>query len=218
MKNTIRASHKNGNKTASAQLKKPTIHGQNTATIGHIKLKVKGKVTFRALRIGEAIGLSGEEITALALLANWEGKTLKQYCGEAIQFVMQTTVEEAERQIGDDRTERADETAKLLGSLPNIFRRVPVAPERSEQLSVSINREKLISQKDSLCDAITKFEHVKFEIKALFALLVSYLDAKAATSPDAYGVSRLADSVQHNLERAFEDVHGARLLIFPPTA
>lgn len=123
MKTTIRASHKNGNKIASAQSKNPSIHGQNHATIGHIKSKEKEKVNI-ALQVGIAVGLSEDEMKALPLLADWQDKPLIEYCREAIRTIMRASFEDAEVQMRCGQTERARfDAANFLGALPENFRR-----------------------------------------------------------------------------------------------
>ncbi|HEX3627262.1 MAG TPA: hypothetical protein VH280_17790 [Verrucomicrobiae bacterium] len=84
MKNKIRVGNKGANKPTSAQSEKPSIRGQNAATFGHIKSKVKGKITLGALRAGEAIGLAESEIRVLASKAALDGLTPDEYCKLAV--------------------------------------------------------------------------------------------------------------------------------------
>jgi hypothetical protein len=121
MKNTIRARQENKPEPKAPQGRKPTIHGQNTATIGHEQFDTKGKVTIGALRIGEALDLSENEIKALALLADWEDRTPGEYCKVAIMSYMETSVDQVVIEVRDGKEEK-ERAAKVLSDLPQIFR------------------------------------------------------------------------------------------------
>ena len=92
MKNTSRIHWKNNPKKQSSQGKKPTIHGQNSATIGQAEINTEGKVTLGAVRVGgEAIGLNENEIKALALLADHDEIKVTEYCRKAVAEYMQAS-------------------------------------------------------------------------------------------------------------------------------
>jgi hypothetical protein len=130
MKNTPRIHANNNANVTKTKGKKTTILGQNAATIGHKNFDTKGKVTIGALRIGEAIGLSESEIKALALLADWWGKTPEECCREACQGYMQSIVDQAEIEARDGKTPKEKaQASKFLSSLPRIFHGVSNKPD-----------------------------------------------------------------------------------------
>ncbi|HXC35969.1 MAG TPA: hypothetical protein VNV43_08850 [Candidatus Acidoferrales bacterium] len=203
MKNTIRVSSKNANKRASAQPEKPSIHGQNAATIGHEKFNIKGKVTFGALRVGEASGLSEIEIKALALLADWEGETPEEYSREAIRFIMQTSVDKAEEIMRKGGTERARfDAANLLGALPNIFERVQSSGLPSQPLAAISN----------IYERITDVESAALQAKAFMQLLfnsINYEDAEVFRRNHGHlaaGLQSLMGMVREDLESTIDNL------------
>jgi len=209
MKNTIRVSRKNTSQTKTPQGKKPSIHGQETATFGKIKTtrgavktNIYGKVPYETLCMGLELGLSDEEIQALSLITEFEGRSVREYFKIAIVGIMEASAADFVVQARDAK-DYLEKTAaqNVLSRLKLHMPVLETAVEKSQA-----------GRRDGLS---MLFEAVR-ESESLNALMLNTLENRnvdafrEANGYLAAGVRTLMRHVKHDLEMASDALSEAK--------
>jgi hypothetical protein len=212
MKNTHRIHGKTNPKSKIPQGNKPSIPGQNTASIGLAKTDTKSKTTLGALRIGEALGLDESEIKAFALLSEWEGQTVAEYCRSTVAGYLQASCDDLiSFSRSDDRSQEKEWALKFLPRLKE------VAPEFCRRAGIespqpSAIPQTTVSPEMGRIDDIVELETAVRQSAALDRLMLNNLDHENAGAFHinngrlAAGLESLIEVTQKRLSSAFNAV------------
>lgn len=203
MKNTIRVSGKNKPEPKTPQGKKPSIHGQKTATLGQILSMAKalghGDSAILAAR---AIGLNDDQLKSIVVLAEWEGHSPQEYLKRAINAILSASVCDVNIQAQHGKTGGEKESA--LKILTMLKLPIPVAETAAEK-----------SRADG-GDGLQLLENAIRQSKALDLLLLNSLESecvslfRADRSYLAAGVMSLMNHAKHDLEMAHDVLRDAK--------
>jgi hypothetical protein len=138
MKNTIRASHKNGNKSASTQTKTPPTPGQAAAPIGHSLTD----------QLASVLGFTPQQMEAFAKVAESQKESVASYLRAGALFVLQTGMDELQT-VAISNLTKGDKDAQILLATTKLAFRDCDDVMIGEDDFATVRRSKEINRTDS---------------------------------------------------------------------